>query len=99
MKSPNTKSGMELRKTNPELKEVAMRGNRPEMRRNNWKLGDKMAELDDELHKKILLTEPLLELPGERNLKTRGDDLLSSSTYHLYFLGCTRHYEKGITSP
>ena len=30
-----------------------------------------MAELlDDALHKEILLTEPLLELPGERNLKT-----------------------------
>ena len=29
-----------------------------------------MAELDDDLHREILLTEPLLELPGERNLKT-----------------------------
>ena len=63
MKSPSTKSGAELRKTNPELKEVA-RGNRPEMRSNNRKLGDKRAELDDALHKEILLTDPLLELPG-----------------------------------
>ena len=31
---------------------------------------DKLAELDDALHKEILLTEPLLELPGERNRKT-----------------------------
>ena len=28
-----------------------------------------MAELDDDTHREILLTEPLLELPGERNLK------------------------------
>ena len=67
MKSPKIKSGAELRKTNPRLKDVAKRG---EMRSVNRKLGDKMAELDDDVHREILLAEPLLELPGVRNLKT-----------------------------
>ena len=69
MKNPGTKSGSELKKINPELKEVA-RGNIPEMRSDNRRLKDKVAEFDDTLYKEILLTEPLLELPGERNLKT-----------------------------
>ena len=69
MKNPGTKSGSELKKINPGLKEVA-KGNRPEMSSNNRRLEDKLVELDDVLHKDILLTEPLLELPGERNLKT-----------------------------
>ena len=29
-----------------------------------------MAELDDKTHQELLLTETLLELPGELNLKT-----------------------------
>ena len=69
MKSPSTKSGTELKRIIPELKEVA-RGNRPEIGSDNRKLEDKLAELDAALHREILLTEPLLELPGERNLKT-----------------------------
>ena len=69
MKSPITKSGSELKKINPGLKEVT-KGNRPEISSNNTKQEDKLAELDDALHKEILLTKPLLELPGERNLKT-----------------------------
>ena len=44
--------------------------NRPERNSSNRKQEDRLAELDDALHKEILLTEPLLELPGERNLKT-----------------------------
>ena len=55
MKSPNTKSGAELRKTNPGVKEVATRSNRPEKRSINRKLGDKMAELEDDMHREILL--------------------------------------------
>ena len=67
MKSPSTKSGSELKKINPILKEVA-KGNRPEMSSNNRRQADKLAELDDTLHKEILLTEQLLALPGEGNL-------------------------------
>ena len=63
MKSPITKSGSDLKKINPRLKEVT-KGNRPETSSNNREQEDRLAELDDALRKEILLTEPLLISQG-----------------------------------
>ena len=66
MKSPISKSTGDLKRTNPMLREM-ITGNRPERNSSNRKQEDRLAELlDDALHKEVLLTEPLLELPGER---------------------------------
>ena len=66
MKSPISKSTGDLKRTNPMLREM-IRGNRLERNSSNRKQDDRLAELDDALHQEILLTEPLLELPGERD--------------------------------
>ena len=69
-KNPIDKSSGDLRRTNPLLRELTT-GNRAEKSNTNRKQEHKLAEvLNDNLHKEVLRTEPLLELPGERNLKT-----------------------------
>ena len=70
MKVFNRKSRAGLEKNCPDLKDVAERGNRPEATSTSRKVEEKMAELDDDARREIFLTEPLLELHGERNLTT-----------------------------